>query len=86
MLDDVAASREQFLHQPDQNDIVVNAEDDAISFGVGDATHSATSGRGWRLHDREEEAQLTNRVGEAVMVNRLDDVHAGAQIMAAVNS
>jgi hypothetical protein len=44
------------LHQADKNDIVVNAEDDIIPFGVGEDTHSIPSRRRWHLHDREEEA------------------------------
>ena len=85
LLDDVATARKQFLHQPDKNDIVVNAEDDVVPLGVGEDIHSEPSRRRWHLHDREEEAELANRVGEAVVVDRLGDVDIRAQIIAALN-
>src|SRR5271167_260944 len=44
MLDDVATAREQFPRQLDERDVVVNAENDIIPIGFGEATHSVPQG------------------------------------------
>ena len=44
MLDEVATAREQIPRQLDERNIVVNAENDIIPIGFGEAAHSVPQG------------------------------------------